>query len=151
MKRIKFTELGFKKNIDTLIVIIGIVCLIIGLIGVFGFLNQRFSGLAGFSAVLTTFPQLRTYFYKNYFLWNKRGGIIKINSKSKSLVFKEIASYSIENDKLIILKKNKTHLDFPLKDIDKKDIEKIDGILKSYIKDNEKIFHPKSTIRSSNH
>ena len=39
MKRIKFTELGFKKNIDTLIIIIGIICLIIGLIGVFGFLN----------------------------------------------------------------------------------------------------------------
>ncbi len=134
MTKIKFTELGFKKNLDSLIVILGIVCLIIGLIAVFGFLDQRLSGLAGFSAVLTTFPQLKTYFYKNYFLWNKRGGTLKINSKSKSIVFKEIASYSIENDKLIILKKNKTHLDFPLKDIDKEDIGKIEGILKSLIK-----------------
>ena len=135
MTKIKFTELGFKKNLDSLIVILGIVCLIIGLIAVFGFLDQRLSSLAGFfSAVLTTFPQLKTYFYKNYFLWNKRGGTIKINSKSKSIIFKEIASYSVENDKLIILKKNKTHLDFPLKDIDKEDIEKIEGILKSLIK-----------------
>lgn len=134
MKKIKFTELGFKKNIDTLIVIIGVVCLIIGIIGVFGFLNQRFSGLAGFSVVLTTFPQLKTYFYKNYFLWNKRGGTIKINSKGKTIIFKEIASYSIENDKLIILKKNKTQLDFPLTDIHKEDIQKIEGILKSHIK-----------------
>lgn len=134
MKRIKFTELGFKKNIDTLIVITGIVCLIIGLIGVFGFLDQRLSGLAGFSAVLTTFPQLKTYFYKNYFLWNKIGGTIKINSKGKLIVFKEIASYLVENEKLIILKKNKTQLDFPLTDINKEDIQKIEVILKSLIK-----------------
>lgn len=134
MTKIKFTELGFKKNLDSLIVILGIVCLIIGLIAVFGFLDQRLSSLAGFSAVLTTFPQLKTYFHKNYFLWNKRGGTIKINSKSKSIIFKEIASYSIENDKLIILKKNKTHLNFSLKDIYKEDIGKIEGILKSLIK-----------------
>jgi hypothetical protein len=134
MKRIKFTELGFKKNFDSLIVILGIVCLIIGLIAVFGFLNQRFSGLAGFSAVLTTFPQLKTYFYKNYFLWNKRGGTIKINSKGKSIVFNEIASFSIENDKLILFKKNKTQIEFPLKDINKEDIEKVGGILNNFIK-----------------
>jgi hypothetical protein len=134
MKRIKFTELGFKKNFDSLIVILGIVCLIIGLIGVFGFLNQRFSGLAGFSAVLTTFPQLKTYFYKNYFLWNKKGGTIKINSKGKSIVFNEIASFSIENDKLILFKKNKTQIEFPLKDINKEDIEKVGGILNNFIK-----------------
>ena len=134
MTKIKFTELGFKKYIDTFIVILGIVCLIIGLIAVFGFLNQRFSGLAGFSAVLTTFPQLKTYFYKNYFLWNKRGGTIKINSKSKTIVFKEIVSIVIKNDTLIILKKDKTQLDFLLTDIEKKDIEKIEEILKSHIK-----------------
>jgi hypothetical protein len=134
MKRIKFTELGFKKNFDSLIVILGIVCLIIGLIGVFGFLNQRFSGLAGLSAVLTTFPQLKTYFYKNYFLWNKKGGTIKINSKGKSIVFNEIASFSIENDKLILFKKNKTQIEFPLKDINKEDIEKVGGILNNFIK-----------------
>lgn len=133
MKRIKFTELGFKKNIDTLIIIIGIICLIIGLIGVFGFLNQRFSGLAGLSAVLTTFPQLRTSFYKNHFLWNKRGGTIKINSKSKTIVFKDITSHEIENNMLIILNKDKTRLDFPLNDINLEDIKKLEIILKSHI------------------
>ncbi|MDD3005764.1 hypothetical protein [Flavobacterium sp.] len=134
MKRIKFTELGFKKNFDSLIVIVGIVCLIIGLIAVFGFLNQRFSGLAGFSAVLTTFPQLKTYFYKNYFLWNKRGGTIKINSKGKTIVFNKTESYLIENDKIILFKKNKTHIEFSLKDINKEDIEKVEGILNNFIK-----------------
>lgn len=134
MKRIKFTELGFKKDFNSAVVLAGIICLIIGLIAVFGFLNQKFSALAGFSAVLTTFPQLKTYFYKNYFLWNKRGGTIKINSKGKALAFKEIASYLIKDDVLTIFKKNKTQLDFPLKDINKEDIEKVEGILNNFIK-----------------
>ena len=110
MKRIHFTELGFKKNFDTFIMILGVICLIIGLVAVFGFLNSRLAGLAGFSAVLTTFPQMRTYFYKNYFLWNKRGGQIKVNSKSKRLIFNEIASFQLENNNLILLKKNNSHL-----------------------------------------
>lgn len=112
MKRIHFTELGFKKNFDTFIMILGVICLIIGLVAGFGFLNSRLVGLAGFSAVLTTFPQMRTYFYKNYFLWNKRGGQIKVNSKSKRLIFNEIASFQLENNNLILLKKNNSHLEF---------------------------------------
>ncbi|WP_322550791.1 hypothetical protein [Flavobacterium psychraquaticum] len=134
MKRIHFTELGFKKNFDTFIMILGVICLIIGLVAVFGFLNSRLAGLAGFSAVLTTFPQMRTYFYKNYFLWNKRGGQIKVNSKSKRLIFKEIASFQLENNNLILLKKNNSHLDFQLNDINQDDIKKLEQILETLIK-----------------
>ena len=134
MKRIKFTELGFKKNFDTFIMILGVICLIIGLVAVFGFLNSRLAGLAGFSAVLTTFPQMRTYFYKNYFLWNKRGGQIKVNSKSKRLIFNEFASFQLENNNLILLKKNNSHLEFQLNDINQDDIKKLEQILKTLIK-----------------
>lgn len=134
MKRIHFTELGFKKNFDTFIMILGVICLIIGLVAVFGFLNSRLAGLAGFSAVLTTFPQMRTYFYKNYFLWNKRGGQIKVNSKSKRLIFNEIASFQLENNNLILLKKNNSHLEFQLNDINQDDIKKLEQILETLIK-----------------
>lgn len=134
MKRIHFTELGFKKNFDTFIMILGVICLIIGLVAVFGFLNSRLAGLAGFSAVLTTFPQMRTYFYKNYFLWNKRGGQIKVNSKSKRLIFNEIESFQLENNNLILLKKNNSHLEFQLNDINQDDIKKLEQILKTLIK-----------------
>ena len=134
MKRIHFTELGFKKNFDTFIMILGVICLIIGLVAVFGFLNSRLAGLAGFSAVLTTFPQMRTYFYKNYFLWNKRGGQIKVNSKSKRLIFNKIASFQLENNNLILLKKNNSHLEFQLNDINQDDIKKLEQILKTLIK-----------------
>ena len=66
MKRIKFTELGFKKNLDTVIVIVGIICLVVGLIGIFIYPANKFGALAGMSAALTTFPQFKNFFFKNY-------------------------------------------------------------------------------------
>jgi hypothetical protein len=129
MKNIKFTELGFKKNFDTLIVVIGIVCLMIGLIAVFGYLDNRYSGLAGFSAVLTTFPQSKNLFYKNYFVWNKKGGNLKINNRRKPIIFSEIKTIKKEENQLIILKKSQTQINFLLDDINPKDLEKLYSLL----------------------
>lgn len=134
MKRIKFTALGFKMNFNTLIVVIGLVLFILGIIAFLGYIDEKYSTLVGLSAIFTMFPQFRTYFYKNYFLWNKRGGQIKVNSKAKRLIFKEIASVQFENDNLILLKKDTTHLDFPLKGINQQDIIKLETILKTLIK-----------------
>lgn len=133
MKRIKFTELGFKKNFNTLIVVIGIICMIIGLIAGFGFGNERLMSLGGLSVVLTTFPQLRNSFYKNSFLWNKKGGNIKINSKSKNILFSELDFYEFNENQLSIIKKNKTNLEFSLLDIHQEDILKLKEILEKYI------------------
>ena len=63
MKRIKFTELGFKKNLDTLIVVVGIICLVVGLIGLFVYPESKMGSLAAISASLTTFPQFKNYFF----------------------------------------------------------------------------------------
>lgn len=134
MKRIKFTELGFKKDLDTLIVVIGIVFLIIGMIAGFGYLDNRFMGLAGLSSVFTTFPQLKNLFYNNHFVWNKKGGTLKLNSKSKSITFSEIVSFQKEENKLTILKKDKTQLIFSSNGINSDDIDKLNEILKKHIK-----------------
>lgn len=134
MKRIKFTELGFKKNFDTLIVIVGIICLAIGIIGIFAYPESKFGALAGLSAFFTTYPQLKKIFYKNYFVWNKIGGNIKINSKSKNIVFSEIESFQQDENKLTIINKNKNHLEFSLNDINLDDINNLNGILSKYIK-----------------
>ena len=134
MKRIKFTALGFKMNFNTLIVVTGLMLFILGIIAFLGYIDEKYSTLVGLSAIFTMFPQFRTYFYKNYFLWNKRGGQIKVNSKAKRLIFKEIASVQFEDDNLIVLKKDNTHLDFPLKDINQQDIIKLETILKTLIK-----------------
>ena len=134
MKRIKFTELGFKKSLDTFIVSIGIICLIIGLVALFGYPESKLSALAGFSVVLTTFPQMKTFFYKNHFVWNKKGGTFKINSKRKVIVFSDIESFHLDENKLNICKKNKVEIDFNLQEIDKEDINKLKEILENHFR-----------------
>ena len=133
MKRIKFTELGFKKNLDTLIVVVGIICLVVGLIGLFVYPESKMGSLAAISASLTTFPQFKNYFFKNYFVWNKKGGSLKINSKSKSISFSEIDNFQFEEEKLILTKKNKNKFDFKLSDINVEDADNLKIILAKYI------------------
>lgn len=134
MKRIKFTELGFKKNLDTLIVVVGIICLVVGLIGLFVYPESKMGSLAAISASLTTFPQFKNYFFKNYFVWNKKGGSLKINSKSKSISFSELSTFKFNENQLSILKKNKTQLEFSLNNINNEDIIKLKEILAKHIK-----------------
>jgi hypothetical protein len=134
MKRIKFTELGFKKNFDTVIVFIGIICLVIGLVGIFILHESKMGSLGGFSAVLITFPQLKNFFYENYFVWNKKGGSIKINSKSKKIIFSELKTFEFNKKQLLISKKNKNQLGFNLNEINSEDITKLKDILEKHIK-----------------
>lgn len=134
MKRIKFTELGFKKDFDTLIVIIGIICLIIGMIAGLGFINKKLMSLAGLSAVIILFPHFKNFFYKNYFIWNKKGGNIKINSKTGNIVFSEIENVDLNESQLIFIKKSKNKLVFNLSDINSEDINKLKVILAKHIK-----------------
>lgn len=133
MKRIKFTELGFKKNLDTLIVVIGIICLVVGLVGIFIYPESKYGSLAGLSAGIINYPLLKTLFYKNYFYWNKKGGSLKINSKSKSISFSEIDNFQFEEEKLILTKKNKNKFDFKLSDINVEDVDNLKIILAKYI------------------
>ncbi|BCY28222.1 hypothetical protein [Flavobacterium okayamense] len=130
MKRIKFTELGFKKNLDTLVVCVGLIFLVIGLIAVFGFLNQKLSGLAGLSTTLVLYPQFKNFFYKNYIFWNKRGGSMKLNSKSYSFQFDTIKEVEINNDKLFLDLKNGSIKEFSTKDINPDDLNYLLLILK---------------------
>ncbi len=133
MKRIKFTELGFKKNLDTLIVVIGIICLVVGFVGIFIYPESKYGSLAGLSAGIINYPLLKTLFYKNYFYWNKKGGSLKINSKSKSISFSEIDNFQFEEEKLILTKKNKNKFDFKLSDINVEDVDNLKIILAKYI------------------
>ncbi|MFD2908172.1 hypothetical protein ACFSX9_05430 [Flavobacterium ardleyense] len=134
MKRIKFTELGFKKNFDTLIAVLGFVLFIIGMVASLGYSDEKYATLVSLSAIFILFPHIKNFFYKNYFLWNKKGGNIKINSKSKNIVFSELDFYEFNENKLSMIKKNKTNLEFSLLDIHQEDILKLKEILEKYIK-----------------
>jgi hypothetical protein len=133
MKRIKFTELGFKKNLDTLIVVVGIILAIIGSLAFFSDKYKNLWILLNLGSAIGLFPHFKNFFYKNYFVWNKKGGNIKINSKSKSVVFSEIESFNFEVNELIIEHKNKTQLTFSLDNIDKKYIFELEKVLQKHI------------------
>ncbi|WP_445711007.1 hypothetical protein [Flavobacterium sp.] len=128
MQRVKFIELGFKKNLDTLIVCLGILCLVIGLTSLFLFPSSKLSGLSGFSAVLVMFPQFKSFFYKRHIVWNKVGGNIKINTKSKHFLFSDIENVVFENEKLVLNRKNKSQMIFSLSNIHADDISKLKEI-----------------------
>lgn len=128
MLRVKFIELGFKKNLDTLIVLIGILCLVIGLTSLFIFPSSKLSSLSGFSAALIMFPQFKGFFYKRHIVWNKMGGNITINTKSKHFVFSDIDNVVFENEKLILNRKNKSQIIFSLSNIHVDDINRLKEI-----------------------
>ena len=128
MQRVKFIELGFKKNLDTLIVCLGILCLITGVTSLFLSPSSKLSSLSGFSAVLVMFPQFKIFFYKRHIVWNKVGGNIKINTKSKRFLFSDIENVVFENKKLVLNRKNKSQMNFSLSDIHADDISKLKEI-----------------------
>lgn len=131
MQRVKFIELGFKKNLNTLIVFIGILCLIIGMTSLFLLPSSKLSSLSGFSAALVMFPQFKSFFYKRHIVWNKMGGNIKINTKSKRFLFSDIENVVFENEKLVLNHKNKSQINFSLSDIHVDDISKLKEIFNS--------------------
>lgn len=128
MQRVKFIELGFKKNFDTLIACIGILCLVIGVTSLFLFPSSRLSGLSGFSAALVMFPQFKSFFYKRHIVWNKMGGNIKINTKSKRFLFSDLENVVFTNEKLALNYKNKSQMNFSLSNIHEDDIHKLKEI-----------------------
>ncbi len=130
MKRIKFTELGFKKNLDTLIMCLGFICIVIGLLSNFGLITDKLKILSGLSVLMVLYPQTKNFFYKNYIFWNKKGGSMKLNSKSFSFQFENIRNVTIENEKLFIELKNGSSKEFSTKNIDADNLNKLLMILK---------------------
>ncbi|MGV7104954.1 hypothetical protein [Flavobacterium sp. U410] len=129
MKRIKFTELGFKKNYNTLIFCIGFIFLVIGNLATFEIINSKLKILNGISILLIFYPQAKNLFYKNYIYWNAKGGNIRLNSKSCSFEFENIRNVEINNEKLVLVMRNKSK-EFSINDINKDDVNKLISLLK---------------------
>ena len=62
MKRIKFTELGFKKNLNGLITVIGLIISLLGLMAFFSQVYEKFWGLLNVGVLILLFPQLKNLF-----------------------------------------------------------------------------------------
>ena len=133
MKRIKFDNLKTNWFFISLMVL-SIICLLIGSFELITFenpiVNKRIASI-GFASQAVFFS--RTFWYKNYLQWNKKGIFIRINSFSgKSIAFKTIENTKIENNVLTISKKDGETFDFNLNGIDENDSKKLNDIINQY-------------------
>ena len=133
MKRIKFDNLQANWFFISLIVL-SVICLLIGSFELISFenpiINKRIAAV-GFASQALFFS--RTFWYKNYLQWNKKGIFIRINSFSgKSIAFKTIENTKTENNVLTISKKDGETFDFNLNGIDENDSKKLNDIINQY-------------------
>ena len=133
MKRIKFDNIQANWFLTSLIVL-SLICLMVGSFELITFenpiINKRISAI-GFASQALFFS--RTFWYKNYLQWNKKGMFIRINSFSgKSIAFKTIESTKLENNLLTIYKNDGNSFAFDLSAIDENDSKKLYDIIHQY-------------------
>lgn len=133
MKRIKFDNLQSNWFFISLMVL-SITCLLIGSFELITFenpiVNKRIAAI-GFASQAVFFS--RTFWYKNYLQWNKKGMFIRINSFSgKSIAFETIESTTLENNLLTIFKKDGKSFNFNLSAIDENDSKKLYDLINQY-------------------
>ena len=132
-KRIKFDNIQANCFFISLIVV-SLICLVIGSFELIPFqnpiINKRIRAI-GFASQALFFS--RSFWYKNYLQWNKKGMFLRINSFSgKSIAFKTIESTKLENNLLTIYKNDGNSFAFDLSAIDKNDSKKLNAIIHHY-------------------
>ena len=128
MKRIHFDNM--KNWIWILISILSIVLILIGSFELIEFKNSKIIkriGAIGF--MLFAINSSKMFWYKNYVQWNKKGALIKINSLlGKSLSFIQVQSTLLNDNELIVIKKNGAKVRFDLNTIAASDRQKLNDI-----------------------
>ena len=133
MKRIKFDNIQANWFFISLIVL-SLIWLVVGSFELIPFenpiINKRISSI-GFSSQALFFS--RSFWYKNYLQWNKKGIFLQINSFSgKSIAFKIIESTKLENNLITIYKNDSNSFAFDLSTIDENDSKKLNDIIHHY-------------------
>lgn len=132
-KRIKFTELGFKKNADTFIVVLGILLVFISIVLFFYDFQNKLSIFPALLIALMYFPIYKNYCYKNFFYWNKVGGTLRIDSKRVRFNFFEIDSIFLNQNTFSIIEKNNNTFDFNISKIEPKDTIKLVQLFEKHV------------------
>lgn len=73
----------------------------------------------------------KSFFFKNYFEWNKKGAVLKLNKRfgiGKTINYSKVDSYSLSDETLKFEQKNGS-LAFDISEIDARDISKLNNIL----------------------
>ena len=133
MKNIHFDNT--KNPIWITVLIISLFFIIIGTFEVFEFQNPKTNKIitvTGF--ILQSIFYTRFLWHKNYFQWNKKGTYIRINSwVGKSINFNQIKSTELNDQYLVITKKNGNKIKIDLTNIEKSDIRKLNKIVSNTV------------------
>ena len=129
MNRIHFDNMKNWRWITVLI--LSLVLIIVGSFELFEFENPIINkGLTASGFFLQVIFYSRFIWHKNYFQWNKKGTYIRINSWiGKSMSFDQIESSELNDNDLIITKKNGKKFTIHLDDIVKSDVQKLNEII----------------------
>lgn len=138
MKRIHF--LNMTKMYWLAIISLATILILMGTFEMIPFENKAYHTylrILGFILIIVFY--LKDIFYKNYVRWNNDKILIRLNSwSSTSISFKKISNFTIENDSLIILKKNGKTASFELTHFEQKDRLKLMEILEKFTLTTEK-------------
>ena len=136
MKNIHFDNT--KNPIWNAVLIISLIFIIIGTFEIFEFQNPKTNKIitvTGF--LLQVIFYSRFLYHKHYFQWNKKGTYIRINSwVGKSINFNKIKSTELNDQYLVITKKNGSKVNIDLTNIEKSDAQKLNKIIVSNSVDN---------------
>jgi len=129
MKRIHFDSMKNWRWIT--ILILSVVLILIGSFELFDFKNPIINkSLTASGFFLQALFYSRFIWHKNYFQWNKKRTYIRINSwVGKSISFDQIKSTELNENDLIITKKNGNKYKIHLNNIVKSDVQKLNEIL----------------------
>ncbi len=134
MAKIKFEELN-SGGIKYLIILSAILILI-GILKPYDFGNPKIYDLAsaiGFSFQAIYFS--RMFWYKNYVQWNKKGIVVKINSRlGQSLKYDKIRTINFNEDKFEVILEGEDTKEIDVSTLDKEDRKKLKQLLQQYAK-----------------
>ncbi|MBL7471212.1 hypothetical protein [Robertkochia sediminum] len=139
MKKIFFDKLDGRNN-----KLLGIPMVVFVLIYVYTAFTDRDSNIhqisvilwLGFSAIFFG----KQFFFKNYNGWNKKFITIKLNTfLSKYILFKDISSYTFENEILEIVRKDGRKFQWSLVNLRTNHLDKLEKILKANTIANKKL------------
>lgn len=114
------------------ILILSIILLLIGIFEFIPFENPKINKrmLSGIGFILPALLLSRMFWYKNYFGWNRKGAVIRINSfMGKLLSFDQVKTTELNEKVLTVRKFNEAKITIDLTKIEESEVQKLYEIL----------------------
>lgn len=129
-QRIKFEQID-KSWFLIALLILSVVFIILGFFEILKFDNpkiNRIIGALGHTFLILFFS--RSFWFKNYVQWNRKGIVIKIKSfLGKSIAFEDIKESIFEDGKLTIYKRDVLKIEFNLSHLEENDSLRLNEII----------------------